>query len=90
MAQELNVKLALIDLALTDLCALVQLDSEEILSSDVAEESVSMTASVLSTEPALILTADHLVRTLVVRTLNARPGTMELSAPVRQDMSATH
>jgi len=41
-----NVRLVLTDQELTDQCARVLLDTEEILSSDVPEESVSMTVSV--------------------------------------------
>ena len=49
-----------------------------------------MIANVPSTELALISTAGHLVRMLVVRTLNVRLGTTEPFALVPLDMLETH
>lgn len=88
--RELSVKLASTDPELTDQCAPVQLDTEETLSSDAAEESASMTASVRLTELALISIVGLRVRMLAVRTQSVRPGTMEQSAPVLQDTLEIH
>lgn len=71
-------------------CVPVLQDTEGTHKLAVSEANVSKTASVHLIKPAMITTADPPVIELVVRTLNVRQETTELSVPVPLAMLEIH